>query len=80
VNQSRKNLLKTEQVAQWLGFSTRTITNWATKNLDSGGAEGIPAYKLDDEWRFDEDEVKEWLETKRGLTVQPRQLKVAAQA
>ena len=37
MNQLRKPLLKTEQVAKWLGFSTRTITNWANKHLESGG-------------------------------------------
>jgi hypothetical protein len=79
VSQPRKNLLKTDEVARWLGFSTRTITNWAMKNLDSKGTEGIPAYKLDDEWRFDEDEVAEWLRTKRGLQLPPR-TKIAAQA
>src|SRR5258708_22351824 len=57
VNQNRKKFLNTQEVAQWLGFSTHTITNWAVRNLDSGGTEGIPAYKLNDELRVDEDEA-----------------------
>jgi excisionase family DNA binding protein len=50
-----RNLLATAIVANWLGISTRTLRLWAE-------CREIPARKVGRQWRFREDEVKEWLE------------------
>jgi transposase-like protein len=49
----KKEYLASQEVARWLGVSTRTITYWAEQWRDSAGQEGIPAFKLGRAWRFD---------------------------
>ena len=48
-----KPYLSTEEVSQMFGFSARTITEWASAWQESGGTEGIPAFKMGRSWRFD---------------------------
>ena len=49
-----KPLLSTAAVARWLGVATRTICLWAE-------CSEIPAIKVGRQWRFREDELREWL-------------------
>ena len=58
-------LMKTEQVAQRLGYSVRTVTDWAQQYVDSGGQEGIPAFKLGRGWRFEKAALEEWISEKQ---------------
>jgi len=62
----KREYLTTEQVARWLGFSTRTITAWAQEYMDSGGTEGLPSMRLGRRaWRFDRTELEKWLQLKK---------------
>jgi excisionase family DNA binding protein len=64
----RNRFATTEEVAAWLGISVRTLTAWAVAWQDSGGAEGIPAFRLGKrQWRYDPEEVERWLTTNRNL-------------
>jgi transposase len=50
---NKQNLLTTEEVAEQLGYSARTITLWACAWEESGGAEGLPGRKIGRGWRFE---------------------------
>jgi excisionase family DNA binding protein len=63
-------LLSTATVARWLGISTRTVCFWA----ECGE---IPALKVGRQWRFREDEVRQWLDTTQARLLDRRQLKSA---
>jgi excisionase family DNA binding protein len=56
-----RNLLATAAVANWLGISARTLRLWAE-------CKEIPALKVGRQWRFREDEIKEWLQLREGKT------------
>lgn len=56
LNKSR--YISTEDVARLLGFSVRTITAWAAAWHESGGTEGLPAFKMGRSWRFDPEEIQ----------------------
>src|SRR5689334_19384408 len=61
---NRRPALNTKQVADWLGYSTRTICHWAECFQDSGGAYGIPSRRHGlRKWVFDEDEVQQWCDS-----------------
>ena len=49
-----KPLLSTAAVARWLGVATRTVCLWAE-------CREIPAIKVGRQWRFREEELREWL-------------------
>ncbi len=51
-------LLSTADAAMWLGISIRTLCLWAE-------CREIPAVKIGRHWRFDEQELREWLKTKK---------------
>lgn len=63
----KKKYLDSYQVAEWLGCAPRTITHWAEKWTDTGGQEGIPAFKIGRSWRFDADVIQQWLVEKQKL-------------
>ena len=48
-------LLTTAAVARWLGISTRAVCLWAE-------CKEIPAIKIGRQWRFRQDELREWLQ------------------
>ena len=48
-------LLRSGQVATWLGVSRRTIRLWAELRA-------IPGFKLGHHWRFREEEVRSWID------------------
>ncbi len=54
-------LLTSAQVAYWLGVSQRTVCLWA--ELDE-----IPAFKLGHQWRFREDDIRNWIQKHRAAT------------
>jgi len=54
-----KELLSLPQVAKLLGLAERTIYVWSQEGK-------LPAFKLGTTWRYKEDEIVEWLETKRS--------------
>ena len=49
-------LLTTAAVAKWLGISTRAVCLRAECNE-------IPAIKIGRQWRFRQDELREWLQS-----------------
>jgi hypothetical protein len=51
--QAKGGLLTTEEFADKLGFSVRTITGWACAWEESGGQQGIPGRKIGRGWRFE---------------------------
>jgi excisionase family DNA binding protein len=51
-------LLTTAAVARWLGISTRAVCLWAE-------CKEIPAIKVGRQWRFRQDEMRDWLENAR---------------
>jgi len=63
----KKKYLNSYQVAEWLGYAPRTITEWAEQWHDSGGQEGIPAFKIGRSWRFDADAIQDWLAQKQKI-------------
>jgi len=65
---SDKSYLSTEDVSRMLGYSPRTITLWASAWLESGGVEGIPAFKLGRGWRFDAIELQAYIDGKKSPT------------
>ena len=62
--------LSTEEVAQLLGFSVRTVTLWFNKWHETGGLEGIPGFKVGKSWRADRKEIEAWIETQKVRPVQ----------
>jgi excisionase family DNA binding protein len=70
VIQPHKPYLSTEEVADLFGFSVRTITAWAAEWHESGGVQGLPAFKMGRSWRFDRQQIQAYIERKR-LPVQP---------
>ena len=51
-------LLTTAAVARWLGISTRAVCLWAE-------CKEIPAIKVGRQWRFRQDELRDWLQGAR---------------
>ena len=59
----QERYLSTKQVADWLGYSDRTVTGWAVAWHDSGGTEGLPCRRLGRrKWSFIEAEVQAWVD------------------
>jgi transposase len=66
INTRKKDhLVRSDQVAEWLGYSVRTITHWAEQWHDTGGQEGMPGFKVGRAWRFDTAELQRWLDAKK---------------
>jgi excisionase family DNA binding protein len=65
VRQSDKSYLSTEEVADLFGFSIRTITAWASEWHESGGKQGLPAFKMGRSWRFDRVEIQVYIDGKK---------------
>jgi PTS system nitrogen regulatory IIA component len=59
---NRQPLLTTAAVAKWLGVATRTLCLWAE-------CKEIPAIKIGGQWRFREDELRDWLQSPRAAKV-----------
>ena len=55
---SYEPLLTTAAVARWLGISTRAVCLWAE-------CKELPAIKVGRQWRFRQEELKEWLQHSR---------------
>ena len=56
------SILAQEQVADWLGVSTRSVCLWAE-------CREIPGIKIGRQWRFRESELRQWLESPSGERV-----------
>jgi excisionase family DNA binding protein len=65
VIQTSRAYLSTEEVADLFGFSVRTISAWAVEWRDSGGQQGIPAFKMGRSWRFDRKEIQAYIDRKK---------------
>ena len=76
VIQPNRPYLSTEEVAQLFGFSVRTITAWAAEWQESGGVQGIPAFKMGRSWRFDRQQIQAYIDGKK-LPLQPTGPKTA---
>lgn len=75
--QLNKPYLSTAEVAQLFGFSVRTITAWAAEWQESGGTQGLPAFKMGRSWRFDRREIQAYIDGKK-LPLQPIERKAAS--
>ncbi len=53
-------LIDIKQLAEFLNIKEPTLYSWA-----NGGS--IPAYKINGVWRFDLDEIKEWIKNRRSI-------------
>lgn len=60
-------LLCAKEVAPAYGVKERTIRRWAEQFRDSGGLEGIPAFKSGKLWRFARPAVREHLLRQRTV-------------
>jgi excisionase family DNA binding protein len=65
VIQPTKPYLSTEEVAHWLGISIRTVTALAAQWQESGGVQGIPAFKIGRSWRFDRQKIQAYIDNKQ---------------
>ena len=74
VIQSTRQYLSTEEVANMFGFSIRTVTAWAVAWQESGGREGIPAFKMGRSWRFDRQQIEALIRSKQ-IPFQPSERK-----
>lgn len=52
--------LSMKEVCTYLGISRDTVMNWINK-------EGMPAHKKGRLWRFDINEVDEWMKTNESI-------------
>jgi predicted DNA-binding transcriptional regulator AlpA len=62
--------LSTEEVAQLLGFSVRTVTLWFNQWHETGGQQGIPGFKVGKSWRAERKEIEAWIERQKVRPVQ----------
>jgi excisionase family DNA binding protein len=76
VPQVNKPYLSTEDVADLFGFSVRTITAWAAEWQESGGQQGLPAFKMGRSWRFDRQEIQAYIDRKK-FPLRPPERKTA---
>lgn len=60
-----RTYLSTEEVAEMLGFSVRTITLWFNKWHETGGLEGMPGFKVGKSWRAERKDLEAWLEIQK---------------
>ena len=61
----KDNFLKTADVSAYLGVSIRTVTDWATQWIESGGKSGLPGFKIGPrQWRFKPEDIEEWVRSK----------------
>ena len=59
--QRTSTYLSTEEVAQLLGFSVRTVTLWFNQWHETGGQQGIPGgFKVGKSWRAERVEIEAW--------------------
>lgn len=77
VIQPNKPYLSTEEAAQLFGFSIRTITAWAAVWPESGGVQGIPAFKMKRSCRFDRQRIQAYIDGKQ-LPLRPVVRKTAS--
>jgi excisionase family DNA binding protein len=70
VKQPDKPYLSTEEVADLLGFSDRTISALAVAWHESGGIDGLPAFKVGRAWRFERKDLEAYIANKK-LPLQP---------
>jgi excisionase family DNA binding protein len=64
----KDNFLRTADVAKYLGIAERTVTEWATQWIETGGQEGIPGFRIGKrQWRFRPDEIEAWLHRQDAL-------------
>jgi transposase len=68
--QSTKTYLSTEEVAQLLGFSVRTVTLWFNQWHETGGEQGIPGFKVGKSWRAERKEIEVWIAEQKARPVE----------
>lgn len=62
-----KWLLKSSEICETLGVSRSGLRLWLTK--------GMPVYVIDSHYRFDPEEVRLWLQTKRrGCSLKKKEI------
>ena len=66
---SKHEYASTQEVADYLGFATRTITAMALLWVESGGTEGLPAIKMGKrKWAFDPEQIQKWVIDRQKIT------------
>ena len=66
-----RTYLSSEEVAQLLGFSVRTVTLWFNQWHETGGQQGIPGgFKVGKSWRAERREIEAWIEKQKVKPVQ----------
>jgi transposase len=68
--QRTSTYLSTEEVAQLLGFSVRTVTLWFNQWHETGGQQGIPGFKVGKSWRVERKELNVWIAEQKGKPLQ----------
>ena len=63
--QRTSTYLSTEEVAQLLGFSVRTVTLWFNTWHETGGQQGMPGFKVGKSWRAERREIEAWIEAQK---------------
>lgn len=64
-----ERLMTTDEVARYLGFSTRTITHWAVVYEKTAGNRGLPALRIGPrQWRYRRDDVNDWVKLRQWRT------------
>jgi hypothetical protein len=66
----KQKLFTTEETAEMLRQSSRTITAWANAYQDSGGKEGIHGIKFGRQWHFNAAEIEHVMTT--GVVIQSK--------
>jgi len=51
-------MLKTKEVAEMLGVTSHAVLKWAR-------AKKLPSYKIQGAWRFNKEEIREWLQQQK---------------
>jgi predicted DNA-binding transcriptional regulator AlpA len=65
----QRRFLNSKEVAALLRVSVRAVCAWAEEYRDSGGTEGLPAYRFGSRaWSFDQQEIEQWIERRKIKT------------
>jgi hypothetical protein len=78
VKQPEKSYLTTEDVANLFCLAIRTVTALAAAWHESGGVEGIPAFKIGRSWRFERKDIQAFIDSKKVPTQSPERNAVIA--
>ena len=70
VKQPDRPYLTSEEVADLLGVSIRTVTLWFNQWCETRGQEGLPGFKVGRSWRADRQEIDTWIAKQKVRLIQ----------